>query len=67
MSGSSIKKSRRVMRKTAQEVYSKQHLEIIRGYIDGIIGLKFKSRFKVCWYILTKRNPFGLNKKAVRK
>lgn len=35
------------------------HIEIIRNYIDGIIELKFKARFKVCFYILRKINPFG--------
>jgi ATP-dependent Lon protease len=59
MSGSSVKKHRKVMQKAAKEVYSKQHLSIIRGYIDGIIDLPWRKRRKVCWAIMKKRNPFG--------
>lgn len=59
MSGKSVKRSKRVMRKVANEVYSSQHLQIIRGYIDGIIELKFRSRLKVCWTIFCGKNPFG--------
>ena len=70
MSGKSIKRNKRAMRKVATEVYSKQHLEIIRGYIDGIIDLPFRKRLKVCLAILNKRNPFKSkrsNKKGGKK
>ena len=63
MSGKSVKRSKRAMRKVAQEVYSKQHLSIIQGYIDGIIDLPFRKRLKVCFAIFKKRNPFGGSKK----
>ena len=63
MSGSSIKKNRRAMKKVAKEVYSRQHLTIIRGYIDGIIDLSWRKRLKVCFAIFKKRNPFGKENK----
>lgn len=62
MSGSSIKKSRKTMRKVAEEVTQKNHLQIIRNYIDGINGLVWYRRLKVCWAIFCKKNPFGKGK-----
>lgn len=59
MSGSSVKKYRRTIRKVAGDVARDQHLETIRNYIDGIIGLSWNKRLKVCFAIFCKKNPFG--------
>jgi hypothetical protein len=53
------KRRRNQVRELAKTAALNQHLESIRNYIDGIIGLKWYARLKVCWHIFTKRNPFG--------